>query len=133
MSDRAEKLEQASKRSTAGPARCTLAQLHARWGRQGVFRVVDRWEAAERGCAVTDCPSCAADPVLPLEEARLDGAPCPTRLCRTCRRLWLFSRCPWAESLRKMYPPYFLEVAPDLLLTVLHARTVFSTVYGPAS
>lgn len=33
MSDRAEKLEQASRRSSPGPARCTLDQLRARWGR----------------------------------------------------------------------------------------------------
>lgn len=38
MSAREEKLEQSAKRSTAGPARCTLAQLHARWGRLGAFR-----------------------------------------------------------------------------------------------
>jgi hypothetical protein len=38
VSAREEKLEQTGKRTTAGPARCTLAQLHARWGRLGAFR-----------------------------------------------------------------------------------------------
>jgi hypothetical protein len=34
MSAREEKLEQAAKRATGGPARCTLAQLRSsRWGR----------------------------------------------------------------------------------------------------
>jgi hypothetical protein len=45
MSAREEKLELASKRTTAGPARCTLAQLRARWG--CITRPEKLWVGAE--------------------------------------------------------------------------------------